>query len=67
MTISAAFAYFEENEKGSLCAGKKSEFIIVSDNPLEVETKLLPNIEVLACIKNEQVVYSSKNNSIILK
>lgn len=67
LTINAAFAYFEENEKGSLRAGKKSEFIIVSDNPLEIETKLLPNIEVLACIKNEQMVYSSKNNSIILK
>ncbi|MFP5528039.1 amidohydrolase [Peptococcus simiae] len=60
LTVNAAFAYFEENEKGSLEVGKKAEFIIVSDNPLQVEKNHLRNITVLACIKQGKCLYSSR-------
>lgn len=59
LTIDAAYAYFEENDKGSLKAGKKADLILVDRNPLAIEVMQLKDIRVLACIKEGQLVYGS--------
>ncbi|VAW23898.1 FIG00930540: hypothetical protein, partial [hydrothermal vent metagenome] len=46
MTIWAAYANFEENEKGSIETGKMADFIILNKNIMEVDTDKIPYIKV---------------------
>ncbi|HLG03761.1 MAG TPA: amidohydrolase, partial [Bacteroidia bacterium] len=48
MTIWAAFANFEENEKGSIEAGKFADFIILDKDPLACPVNEIPGILVLS-------------------
>ncbi len=57
MTIWAAYSNFEENEKGSLEAGKAADFIILSDNIMTTELENIPNIKVLGTYINGEKVY----------
>ena len=57
VTINAAYGYFEENEKGSLKAGKIADLIIVDQNPLTVDTMAIKDIKVLQSIKEGKVLY----------
>jgi predicted amidohydrolase YtcJ len=47
MTIWAAYANFEEEEKGSIEEGKLADFIMLDQNIMEVAVKDIPNIKVL--------------------
>lgn len=60
MTIWAAFANFEENEKGSLEAGKFADFIIVDQNPMQVDEHQIPKTKVLATYIDGEKVYELK-------
>jgi len=46
MTIWAAFANFEEHEKGSIEAGKFADFIILDKDIMQIPDAKLPNIKV---------------------
>lgn len=46
MTIWAAYANFEENEKGSIEVGKKADFIILNKNIMEIDAEKIPYMEV---------------------
>ncbi|MBR9846245.1 MAG: amidohydrolase [Algicola sp.] len=46
MTIWAAYSNFEENEKGSIEAGKFADFIILDKDIMTVEQNEIPNIKV---------------------
>jgi len=49
MTIWAAKAAFEENKKGSIESGKFADFVILEDDILAVDLKVIPNIVVQNC------------------
>ncbi len=59
-TINGAFASFEENMKGSLTVGKLADFIILSDNPFEVDPSKLNQIEVLETYSGGKKVFEKK-------
>ena len=46
MTIWAAYANFEEQEKGSIEVGKFADFIILDKNIMEVEGSEIPKIKI---------------------
>ena len=60
MTIWAAFANFEENEKGSIEVGKFADFTILDKDIMEVDEKELPNTKVIATFINGELVYEAK-------
>ncbi|WP_026839358.1 amidohydrolase [Gillisia sp. JM1] len=57
MTIWAAYANFEEEEKGSIETGKFADFIILDKNIMEVDENEIPNIKVLQTYVNGEKVY----------
>jgi predicted amidohydrolase YtcJ len=56
MTIWAAYANFEENEKGSIENGKFADFIVLDQNIMEVSTDEIPYIKVLETYVNGEKV-----------
>lgn len=57
MTINSAYALFMEDQVGSLEAEKFADLILVSDDPLLVETDKLRDIKVLMTMINGKVQY----------
>ncbi len=57
-TLDAAYASFEEKEKGSLTTGKLADFIILSENPFEIEPECLKQVKVLETYVGGKCVYS---------
>ena len=57
MTIWAAYANFEEKEKGSIEAGKFADFIILDKDIMKVENSEIPEIKVLETYVNGEKVY----------
>lgn len=62
MTIWAAKANFEEQEKGSLEKGKFADFIITDRDLMSAPQKDIPNTKVLMTFVNGEKVYDFKNN-----
>ena len=60
MTIWAAYSNFEEQEKGSLEPGKFADFILVDQDPLEVDENKIPNTKVLSTYINGEKVFELK-------
>ncbi len=59
ITINAAYAYFEENEKGSIKVGKRADLVVLDANPLKVDTMAIKDIKVLETIKDGVTVYTA--------
>lgn len=57
VTIHAAYQYFEEERKGSIRAGKQADFVVLDRNPLAVPPETIKDIQVVATIKNGEVLY----------
>jgi predicted amidohydrolase YtcJ len=57
-TINAAAAGFEEMMKGSLSPGKLADIVVLSENPLEVDSDRIRDIEVLMTVLNGKVVFT---------
>ncbi len=60
MTIWAAFANFEENEKGSIEVGKFADFTILDKNIMEVDEDEIPNTKVVATFINGELVFEAE-------
>ncbi len=56
-TVSAAYAGFEDKEKGSLEVGKLADFVVLSENLFFIEPEEIEKIEVDATVVGGRVVY----------
>lgn len=59
-TIDCAYAAFEENQKGSLVAGKLADLAILDRNLLTCEAEAILNTKVLFTVLGGKVVYSAE-------
>lgn len=57
VTINAAYAYFEEDSKGSIKVGKRADLVILDRDPLQVDPMEIRNIQVLETIKDGKTIY----------
>ncbi|MDX2039477.1 MAG: amidohydrolase [Isosphaeraceae bacterium] len=57
MTIWPAEQYGEQNEKGSLVAGKLADLVILDRNPLTVDPAEISKISILETIKRGKTIY----------
>ncbi|MEM9626852.1 MAG: amidohydrolase [Pseudomonadota bacterium] len=57
-TIDAAWQVFREDDLGSIESGKSADFAVLSKNPLE-HAETVKDIEVLATIKDDEIIYGS--------
>lgn len=57
ITINAAYAYHEENEKGTIETGKLADLVILARNPLKAEPMELKDITVEETIKEGKTLY----------
>ncbi|MCK5378977.1 MAG: amidohydrolase [Acidobacteria bacterium] len=60
MTLGAAWAVFEENQKGSLKVGKYADLTVLSDDLLVVPEEALDDVTVVATIVGGEVRYSAR-------
>jgi len=58
-TTRAAFASHREREAGSLEVGKRADFVVLEENPLEAEPERITDIGVLATVLDGEPVYQS--------
>lgn len=62
-TIWPAYACFEDNIKGSIEPGKLADFVILSDDILASEPKVLLNAKVLMTVVRGEIVYELKTTA----
>jgi predicted amidohydrolase YtcJ len=58
-TSGAAAVNFEEDVKGSICAGKLADFIVLQEDPLAVEADLIRNIRVHMTVLDGRIAWSA--------
>src|SRR5699024_9163458 len=61
VTSNAAYAYFEEDEKGSIAEGKLADYVVLDRNPLEVEAIEIKDIQVVETIKEGETVFKRES------
>ena len=59
-TMGAAFAEFQEREKGSITTGKLADMVILSDNIFDLKPEAIRNVKVKTTIVGGKVVYGEK-------
>lgn len=59
VTVNAARQYFEEKVRGSIGKNKKADFVILSENPLEIDHENLDKIKIVKTIKNGKEIYTA--------
>ena len=63
MTLWPAHQHFEQNDKGSLEAGKQADLVVLDANPLKVPRDKLIDLEVVETISRGKTVYRGKSSS----
>ena len=59
ITINAAYAYFEEDSKGSIKEGKRADLVVLDANPLKVDPMAIKDIKILETIKDGVTVFTA--------
>jgi len=63
LTIWPAWQHFEEKTKGSIEVGKVADFVVLSENPLEIDKDKLADIKILETIKGGKSIYKHPTES----
>jgi predicted amidohydrolase YtcJ len=58
-TLHGAYASFEENEKGTITAGKLGDFVILAEDPHDVQPDLIKTIRVVRTVVGGETVYQA--------
>ena len=61
-TMGAAFAEFQEREKGSITPGKLADIVVLSDNIFDLKPEAIRNVKVETTIVGGKVVYGGAGN-----
>jgi predicted amidohydrolase YtcJ len=61
-TLGAAFAEFQDKEKGSITPGKLADMVILSDNIFDLKPDAIRNVKVKTTIVGGKVVYGGAGN-----
>ena len=59
MTINAAYQHFEDDIKGSIEVGKLADLVVLSEDPLSIDTKNLLEVNVVATFSRGVEVFNS--------
>lgn len=57
VTAGAAYQYFQEEKIGTIEPGKRADFVLLSEDPLQVPREALRDIQVLETIQNGQKIW----------
>ena len=60
VTINAAFQHFEDGMKGTIEVGKQADLVVLSEDPLSVDTKNLLEIDVVATFSRGLEIFNAK-------
>lgn len=63
MTINAAYQHFEEEIKGTIEVGKLADLVVLSENPLSMESAQLLNLNVVATFSHGKQIYKLGESS----
>jgi predicted amidohydrolase YtcJ len=58
-TINGAYAVFEDHFKGSIKEGKYADFVVLNEDPLKIQKEKIKEIQVLATIKEGNILYEN--------
>ena len=58
-TMESAYSVFQENTLGSLTVGKRADFVVLSDNIMEIDTDAIKDIDIEMTVVGGIVEYSS--------
>ena len=58
-TMESAYSVFQENTLGSLTVGKRADFVVLSDNIMEIDPNDIKDVEVEMTVVGGIVEYSS--------
>lgn len=57
ITIHGAYAYHEEDQKGTLEVGKLADLVVLDQNPLKIDKMQIRDIQVLETVKEGKTLY----------
>ena len=60
ITINAAYQHFEEDIKGTIEVGKQADLVVLSIDPLSIDTKNLLEIDVVATFSQGLEIFNAK-------
>jgi adenine deaminase len=59
LTLWSAYQHFEENDKGSIAAGKVADLVILTGDPTAIDPETLDQLKVAETIKAGRSVYAA--------